>query len=67
MLRAGVDLGGTKIQTVIVDNEGTVLGQCRLPTPKTAVRPESSMPLCSPFAAHWAMPVRPSRTYWASA
>ncbi|MGA0011037.1 MAG: ROK family protein [Candidatus Nanopelagicales bacterium] len=34
MLRAGVDLGGTKIQTVIVDNEGTVLGQCRLPTPQ---------------------------------
>lgn len=34
MLRAGVDLGGTKIQTVIVDQEGTVLGQCRLPTPQ---------------------------------
>jgi glucokinase len=34
MLRAGVDLGGTKIQTVIVDPEGTVLGQCRLPTPQ---------------------------------
>ena len=34
MLRAGVDLGGTKIQTVIVDREGTVLGQCRLPTPQ---------------------------------
>lgn len=34
MLRAGVDLGGTKIQTVIVDPEGTVLGQCRIPTPQ---------------------------------
>ena len=34
MLRAGVDLGGTKIQTVIVDGEGNVLGQCRLPTPQ---------------------------------
>ena len=34
MLRAGVDLGGTKIQTVIVDPDGTVLGQCRLPTPQ---------------------------------
>ena len=34
MLRAGVDLGGTKIQTVIVDAEGEVVGQCRLPTPQ---------------------------------
>ena len=34
MLRAGVDLGGTKIQTVIVDSDGSVLGQCRLPTPQ---------------------------------
>jgi glucokinase len=34
MLRAGVDLGGTKIQTVIVDQEGNVLGQCRFPTPQ---------------------------------
>lgn len=34
MLRAGVDLGGTKIQTVIVDRDGTVMGQCRLPTPQ---------------------------------
>ena len=34
MLRAGVDLGGTKIQTVVVDDEGTVLGQSRLPTPQ---------------------------------
>jgi glucokinase len=34
MLRAGVDLGGTKIQTVIVDPEGAVLGQCRLATPQ---------------------------------
>ncbi len=34
MLRAGVDLGGTKIQSVIVDPEGTVLGQNRIPTPQ---------------------------------
>jgi glucokinase len=34
MLRAGVDLGGTKIQTVIVGPEGEVLGQCRMPTPQ---------------------------------
>jgi len=36
MLRAGVDLGGTKIQTVIVDPEGSVLGQCRIATPQDA-------------------------------
>jgi len=32
-LRGGVDLGGTKIQTVVVDADHTVLGQARRPTP----------------------------------
>jgi glucokinase len=32
-LRGGIDLGGTKIQTVIVDARGEVLGQARRPTP----------------------------------
>jgi glucokinase len=32
-LRAGIDLGGTKIQTVVVDERFTVLGQERTPTP----------------------------------
>jgi glucokinase len=32
-LRAGVDLGGTKIQAVIVDEDHQVLGQARRPTP----------------------------------
>jgi glucokinase len=31
--RAGVDLGGTKIQTVVVDGKYKVLGQSRVPTP----------------------------------
>src|SRR6476620_8649353 len=31
--RAGVDLGGTKIQTVVIDGRGKVLGQSRVPTP----------------------------------
>src|SRR5215216_860023 len=31
--RAGVDLGGTKIQTVVVDSRDKVLGQSRVPTP----------------------------------
>jgi glucokinase len=31
--RAGVDLGGTKIQTVVVDARDKVLGQSRVPTP----------------------------------
>jgi glucokinase len=31
--RAGVDLGGTKIQTVVVDGRYKVLGQSRVPTP----------------------------------
>src|SRR5436305_8470384 len=31
--RGGVDLGGTKIQTVVVDGRHKVLGQARVPTP----------------------------------
>jgi len=32
-IRGGIDLGGTKIQTAIVDAGGEVLGQARRPTP----------------------------------
>ena len=32
-LRGGIDLGGTKIQTVIVDAGGAVRGEARQPTP----------------------------------
>jgi glucokinase len=32
-LRGGIDLGGTKIQAAIVDQEGKVLGEARQPTP----------------------------------
>jgi len=35
MLRAGVDLGGTKIQTVIVDEQFLVIGSDHRPTPLT--------------------------------
>jgi glucokinase len=34
-VRGGIDLGGTKIQTVIVDADNKVLGQSRRPTPDT--------------------------------
>ena len=34
-LRGGIDLGGTKIQTVVVDDANAVRGQKRLPTPTT--------------------------------
>src|SRR3978361_1864108 len=32
-LRGGIDLGGTKIQTVVVGPDNEVLGQARVPTP----------------------------------
>jgi glucokinase len=32
-LRGGIDLGGTKIQTAVIDAEGKVLGEAREPTP----------------------------------
>jgi glucokinase len=34
-LRGGIDLGGTKIQAVVVDEESKALGQARRPTPTT--------------------------------
>jgi glucokinase len=34
-LRGGIDLGGTKIQAVVVDHAQVVLGQARMPTPTT--------------------------------
>jgi glucokinase len=35
VLRGGIDLGGTKIQAVVVDEHHVVLGQSRHPTPTT--------------------------------
>ena len=34
-LRGGIDLGGTKIQAVVIDDAGDVRGEARLPTPVT--------------------------------
>ncbi len=34
-MRGGIDLGGTKIQTVIVDGDHAVRGEARVPTPTT--------------------------------
>jgi glucokinase len=34
-MRGGIDLGGTKIQAVVVDDQHTVLGETRVPTPTT--------------------------------
>jgi glucokinase len=38
-LRGGVDLGGTKIQAVVVDDSAQVLGQARRPTPQSGGPP----------------------------
>jgi glucokinase len=38
--RGGIDLGGTKIQAVVVDAENNVLGQARRPTPTTGGPPD---------------------------
>jgi glucokinase len=32
-VRGGIDLGGTKIQAVVVDDDSKVLAQARVPTP----------------------------------
>ncbi len=39
-LRGGIDLGGTKIQTVVVDDENAVLGEARGPTPTKGGPPD---------------------------
>ena len=39
-IRGGIDLGGTKIQAVVVDDGGEVLGSSRLPTPTTGGPPD---------------------------
>jgi glucokinase len=36
----GIDLGGTKIQAVVVGNRGAVLGSTRLPTPTSGGPPD---------------------------
>jgi glucokinase len=38
--RGGVDLGGTKIQTVVVDGANAVLGEARRPTPTSGGPPD---------------------------
>src|ERR1700722_9925983 len=35
VLRGGIDLGGTKIEAIVVDARQQVLGQARRPTPTT--------------------------------
>jgi glucokinase len=39
-LRGGIDVGGTKIQAVIVDATDTILGSARRPTPSTGGPPD---------------------------
>jgi glucokinase len=39
-VRGGVDLGGTKIQAVVVDDGGSVLGDARRPTPTAGGPPD---------------------------
>jgi glucokinase len=38
-MRGGIDLGGTKIQAVVVDEKSTIVGQARRPTPTTGGPP----------------------------
>jgi glucokinase len=39
-LRGGIDLGGTKIQAIVVDADNSVLGQARRPTPQEGGPPD---------------------------
>jgi glucokinase len=39
-MRGGIDLGGTKVQAVVVDDDSKVLGDARLPTPREGGPPD---------------------------
>ena len=39
--RMGIDLGGTKVEVVLLDGDGTVLHRRRIPTPRMNDNPES--------------------------
>src|SRR5918999_139624 len=39
-MRGGIDLGGTKIQAVVVDSRSKVRGEARLPTPSEGGPPD---------------------------
>lgn len=51
MLRAGVDLGGAKIQSVVVDRAGTVMGSDRRPTPRTGGPADVAMAIVASIRA----------------
>jgi glucokinase len=49
--RGGIDLGGTKIQAVVVDGRNRVLGQARRPTPTTGGPPDVAEALADALRA----------------
>jgi glucokinase len=55
-LRGGIDLGGTKIEAIVVDSGQQVLGQAREPTPTAGGPPEvaEAMAEAMKSAAEWA-------------
>lgn len=46
-LRGGIDLGGTKIEAIVVDHDQAVLGSARLPTPSSGGPPDVAAQLAS--------------------
>jgi glucokinase len=46
-LRGGIDLGGTKIQTVVIDDVHTVLGKARCATPTKGGPPDVAAAIAS--------------------
>ena len=47
ILRGGIDLGGTKIQAIVVDDDYRVLGSAREPTPTTGGPPDVAAAMAS--------------------
>lgn len=50
-LRAGIDLGGTKIQAIVIDEANTVIGQARRPTPTAGGPPDVVTAMCETVEA----------------
>jgi glucokinase len=49
--RGGIDLGGTKIQAVVVNGRGTVVGEARRPTPPTGGPPAIAAEMAATLVA----------------
>ena len=62
-LRGGIDLGGTKIQAVVLDGRNEVRGQARASTPRDGGPPAVAAAMAETLRTAWSRPA-PRRASW---